>query len=383
MYLLIKNENHKTVITILTLLSLFLLNSVFPQDLSGLPKTDGKWVIVIDAGHGGNDPGALGVNSKEKDITLSVALLTGKYLEDNLDNVKVIYTRNKDVAVDLLERPKIANRNNADLFISIHANSVDGNNSVSGTETWIMGLAKDKASLDVAMRENQVILLEEDYSTKYEGFDPSSPESYIIFTLTHNLYQQQSTQLASYIQQQFKERVGRKDRGVKQAGYWVLYNTTMPSILIELGFMSNPSEEKYMASKQGQEYLASAIFRACRDYINEIDSKSSISITTQVEATKTEPASGDTVNNELFFSVQVATAMISTDPTPNNFKGHSNVIEIVEADRFKYAIGSFSKYEDAVSFRKSIETDYPDAFVVAIKENKVVPLRQVLENNND
>lgn len=385
----LKNVDRRHVNFILT----FILSiaSVFPNGkLIADPKTDGKWIVVIDAGHGGSDPGAIGSFSKEKDITLAIALLTGKYLEDNLDNVKVIYTRDDDSSVDLLERPKIANRNNADLFLSIHANSVEDSrqkNQVSGTETYIMGLAKDKASLDVAMRENKVITLEEDYSAKYAGFDPQSPESYIIFTLTHNLYQEQSMVLASKLQEQFRERVGRKDRGVKQAGYWVLYNTTMPSILTEVGFICNTAEERFLASKEGQEFLASAIFRACRDYLNELESKSSISIqnsgTSATNVTTQQQASQNTTtgedDNEVVFRVQIATTSTKKELSPSTFKGYSNVSEIVDNNRYKYTIGEFSKYNDAVEYRKKIGTDYPDAFVIALKGNKIVPLRQVLE----
>lgn len=236
---------------------------------------DNGWVIVIDAGHGGNDHGAIGSYSSEKDITLAIALKTGEYIKKYIKNVKVIYTRKYDTFIGLRERANIANKNNANLFISIHTNGVKSNN-IQGTETYIMGLAKDKQNLEVAMKENEVILLEKDNSTKYEGFDPKSPESYIMFTLMQNVFQKQSTDLASKIQTQFKDRVSRIDRGVKQAGFWVLFMTTMPSVLVETGFITNPTEEKFLNSKLGQDYLASAIFRACRDYINEIDSKSEL-----------------------------------------------------------------------------------------------------------
>jgi N-acetylmuramoyl-L-alanine amidase len=381
-----KKRNIRHVKIILTFLLSFVLSIPIYSFPAQNPKTNGKWVIVIDPGHGGSDSGALGSTSKEKDITLAVSLLTGNYLKQNLDNVEVIYTRDDDSSVDLLERPKIANRNNADLFISIHANSVADNklkNQVSGTETYIMGLAKDKASLEVAMIENKVITLEEDYSTKYAGFDPQSPESYIIFTLTHNLYQEQSTNLASMIQDQFRERVGRKDRGVKQAGYWVLYNTTMPSVLVEIGFICNPEEERFINSKEGQEYLASAIFRACRDYINEIDSKSTISIQERVNNAANSAYDNDNVSTsepeEIIFRVQIATTSTKKDINPSNFKGYANVYEITDNDRYKYSVGGFNNYEDAVAYRKKVENDYPDAFVIAIKNNKVLPLQQALE----
>ena len=378
----IKNGKLRTI-NIVFLLSLFFIQ----LNLSGLTpyhRGEGKWVIVIDPGHGGKDPGALGSFSKEKDINLAIALKTGKYLSENLNNVNIIYTRKDDSKVDLIERPKIANENNADLFLSIHTN-LSPAKSVTGAETFIMGLAKDKENLAVAMKENEVILMEEDHSTKYQGFDPKSPESYIIFTLMQNLYQKQSTDLASRIQDQFREKAGRRDRGVKQAGFWVLFTTTMPSVLIETGFISNPAEEKYLNTREGQDYIASAIYRACRDYIANIDMKSNISIIEPVAETTETPEAPVPMpdSKELFFTVQVATAATKTQINPENFKGLTGIFEISLQDRFKYATGSFKEYEEAVRYRKQIESVYPDAFVIAVKDNKIVSLQQVLDNKKD
>ena len=341
-------------------------------------KTDNKWVIVIDAGHGGKDPGAVGSISREKDITLAIALKTGEYIENNIKNVTVIYTRKSDIFPELSERADIANKNKADLFISIHVNKTDSK-SVKGTETYIMGITKDQQNLEVAMKENEVILLENDYSTKYQGFDPKSPESYIIFTLTQNIYQQQSTHLASMIQSQYKDRVSRTDRGVKQAGFWVLFMTTMPSVLTEIGFLSNPAEEKYLISKEGQDYISSAIFRACRDYINEIDSKSSISWTQGSDPESDGPAKLSGESGEITFMVQISTSSSKNDVIAENFKGLNDVVEIPSDGRYKYASGRFTEYSDAVSYRKKIESLYPDAFVIAVKENKILPLQQALD----
>jgi N-acetylmuramoyl-L-alanine amidase len=342
------------------------------------PKTDGKWVIVIDPGHGGIDPGASGSFSKEKNINLAIALKTAEYIRENIKNVNVVLTRTNDSTVDLIERPKIANRNNADLFISIHTNSSKGTRSVMGAETWIMGLASNEENLEVAMKENEVILLEDDYSTKYQGFDPKSPESYIIFTLTQSVYQRQSTDLASKIQTQLTEKIDRKDRGVKQAGFWVLFNTTMPSVLVETGFINNQSEERYLNSKQGQDSFASAIFSACKDYIDDIDNKSSISVG---DAGATNKNNSGTLlpADKTVFMVQVATAVTRTEIKPENFKGLTEIIEINTQDRFKYATGIFDEYSQAVKYRKKIETIYPDAFVIAVKDNKILPLQQALE----
>lgn len=343
------------------------------------PKTDGKWVIVIDPGHGGRDPGALGSISREKNINLAIAQKTAAYIRDNIRDSKVILTRDKDITVDLLERPKIANRNNADLFISIHTNWA-GSKSVTGAETWVMGLASSDENLQVAMKENEVILLEDDYSTKYQGFDPKSAESYIIFTLTQNIYQKQSIDLAVKIQKQFTDRVGRKDRGVKQAGFWVLYNTTMPSVLVETGFITSPAEEKYLNSSEGQDYMASAIYRACRDYLEEISERSSIKIDQAAETTAVKDVNSNiTVVDEVLFMVQVAAASAGTEIKPENFKGLTDIEEVNTGDRFRYVSGKFKDYSDAVKHRKKLEAIYPDAFVIAVKDNKILPLSQALE----
>lgn len=361
-----------------TLMSLFMLST----SLSGL-NYEKNWVIVIDAGHGGRDPGALGSISREKDITLAIALKTGEYIEKNIKNVKVIYTRKDDSTVDLMDRPKIANNANADLFISIHANWAKSK-SIQGTETFIMGLAKDQQNLEVAMKENEVIYLENDYSAKYEGFDPKSPESYIMFTLMQNIFQEQSTGLASKIQTQYKEDLKRSDRGVKQAGFWVLFMTTMPGVLTETGFITNPAEEKYLNSRQGQDNIASSIFRACRDYINDIDSKSGISTIKNQSVKPDSSANKNDISSprEIAFMVQITTSSSKTEIKPENFRGLSDITEINSEDRFKYATGNFADYTAAANYRKKIETVYPDAFVIAVKNNKILPLYQALEQIN-
>ena len=376
----IKNgKQHTFNICISSLLFLFVAVNNTDASKNG-PKADDKWIIVIDAGHGGKDPGALGSFSMEKNINLAIALKTGQYLQENLKNVKVVYTRNDDSFVDLKERPKIANRHNADLFISIHSNWAKSKN-VTGAETYIMGLAQDEANMAVAMKENEVILLEDDYSTKYQGFDPKSPESYIIFTLTQNLFQKQSIGLASKVQAEFSERVNRTDRGVKQAGFWVLFNTTMPAVLIETGFITSPVEEKYLNSAEGQDYLASSIYRACRDYINDIDSKSGISAGAPLD-NGSKPNSGSVAadsSNELLFMVQVSASGTRTVIKPENFNGLKDISEIYTEPRYRYATGRFTDYSEAVKYRKQVESVYPGAFIIAVKGNKILPLHQALE----
>lgn len=228
-------------------------------------------MVVIDAGHGGKDAGTSGKLAKEKDVVLKIALKVGHYIEQNVPGVKVIYTRTDDRYLSLDERADIANRNKADLFICIHANA-NPNARAFGTETYVMGLHKDENNLAVAKRENSVILLDENYHERYEGFDPNSPESYILFTLTQSAYQASSLSFAQKVEDQFRNRVGRLSRGVKQAGFVVLWRTTMPSVLIETGFLSNVLEEKFLAGEQGQSLIASGIYRAFKEYKSEVES---------------------------------------------------------------------------------------------------------------
>jgi N-acetylmuramoyl-L-alanine amidase len=228
-------------------------------------------VVVIDAGHGGKDPGTRGQKILEKDIALKIALKLGAYIQKNIPGVKVIYTRKNDTYIPLDERAEIANRANADLFICIHANSMPGGKA-TGTETYVMGLHKDASNFEVAKRENSVILMDENYHERYEGFDPDSPESYILFSLTQSAYQESSLDFAQKVEDQFAHRVGRHSRGVKQAGFVVLWRTTMPSVLIETGFLSHPTEEEFLAGDKGQDLIASGIYRAFKEYKSEVES---------------------------------------------------------------------------------------------------------------
>ncbi|HMQ00925.1 MAG TPA: N-acetylmuramoyl-L-alanine amidase [Cyclobacteriaceae bacterium] len=259
----------------LLILAITLLNS----SLSAQSSSPSVFIVCIDPGHGGAQPGTLGKFTKEKDITLKLALKLGKIIEENLSDVKVIYTRKTDVTMGLIERAQIANNNHADLFVSIHANSLPETTpdtrkeSIFGTETYVLGLHKSQESLEVAMRENAVILLEENYEEKYQGFDPKSPESYILFSLTQSANHESSIRFANLVEDQFGTRAGRKSRGVKQAGFQVLWETAMPAVLIEIGYLSNTKEEKELNDPLVQDYLASAIYRAIRDYKNELEAK--------------------------------------------------------------------------------------------------------------
>ena len=227
--------------------------------------------VVIDPGHGGKDPGCVFGTMYEKDIALEISLELGRIIRETLPDVKVVYTRNKDEFIGLFERAEIANKSNANVFISIHVNA-NANTAAIGTETWVMGLHKSDANLKQAMRENSVIYLEDNYVEKYDGFDPNSPEAFIIFSLYQDAFLEQSLILADKIENEFVNRVQRKSRGVKQAGFLVLWKTSMPSVLVETGFISNKEDRDFISSKTGQVYLASAIFRAFRDFKKELES---------------------------------------------------------------------------------------------------------------
>ena len=348
--------------------------------------------VVIDPGHGGKDSGALGRKSKEKDIVLNVALKVGEYIEENLPEVEVIYTRNRDVFVPLGDRGRIANESAADLFISIHCNS-NPNRSPYGSETYVMGLHKTQGNLDVAMRENAVITYEEDYSTKYQGYDPNSPESYIVFSLIQNSHLEQSLHIASLIQNEFRERARRRDRGVKQAGFVVLWQNSMPSVLVELGFLSNSKEENYLITDEGQTYLASAIFRAFREYKTMVESRSSYSAESQFNAsldssstnkdTKVtsqwaNSSAGTHVANQtaVQYSVQI-TASTKPLPTTNPIFSKFNNVEHYDTNGlYKYVVGKNSTYAESVAFCEDVRKHFPDAFVVAFKNGKQISIEE-------
>lgn len=330
--------------------------------------------VVIDPGHGGKDSGALGKNSKEKDIVLKVAIKLGEYINQYLPEVKVVYTRKTDVFVPLNRRAEIANEHNADLFVSIHANAVNVP-SIYGAETFVLGLHRTEENLEVAKKENAVITLEEDYTTKYEGFDPNSTESYIIFELMQNAYLDQSIRVASLVQDQFHHRVGRRNRGVKQAGFLVLRKITRPGILVELGFVSNRNEEKFMLSEKGQTYLASALFRAVRDYKNEFEAKSKM----LDEETKTVLNKVHDVPKEVQFRIQVASSKRKLDESSKIYKSFNDVWFFKEGNRYKYTTGCSSDYQEILSKMKEVKHVVPDCFVVAFLQQKRIGVNEALK----
>jgi N-acetylmuramoyl-L-alanine amidase len=263
----------KNIVVVSMLAAIILLNSFSTVGI----RDNRVRKVVIDAGHGGKDPGTHGDFSREKDLALAIARKAGQYIEENLSDVEVIYTRDNDTFIELEERAQIANRNGADLFISVHCNALPESVSsqrksqIFGTETYVMGLHKTDGNLNVAKRENSAIYLEENYQETYGEFDPKSPDSHILFSLYQTAYLQNSLDLAARIENQFKTRAGRKSRGVMQAGFWVLWRTSMPSVLVETGYLSNPKEEKDLNNKLKQDYIASGIYRAVRDYKDEMD----------------------------------------------------------------------------------------------------------------
>ncbi len=323
--------------------------------------------IVIDAGHGGKDPGAIGKKTKEKTVTLKVALKLGNYIKTYLPDVKVIYTRTSDRFVGLKQRGQIANKHNADLFISIHCNA-SNSHSPYGTETYVLG-SDDRRSdrnMKVAMLENAAILLEDNAQDNYNGFNPNSPESYIIFSLKQNDYkQEQSLILAEKIQNQFKNRAGRKDRGVHQAGFLVLAGTYMPSVLIELGYLSNYTEEKFLISEKGQAYLASAIYRAVKEYKRNYELENNITESTQPVKKAT--------SNGIEYRVQFYTSPKKIPVTSSKFSKVKQVAVYHHNGLYKYTSGHFKSKQDAVARQSQLrKSGYSGAFVVKMKNGKRV-----------
>jgi N-acetylmuramoyl-L-alanine amidase len=361
--------------------------------------------IVIDAGHGGKDPGSLGKHVYEKNIALSIALKVGNNIKKYLPDVKVIYTRSTDVYIELNERAEIANKNQADLFISIHANW-SSKPTPNGTETFVMGYSKAQGNLDVERKENSVILMEDDYVNKYKGFDPNSPESYIIFSLVQNTHLQQSMNFAGLIQNQFTQNAQRNSRGVKQAGFLVLWKTTMPSILIETGFITNPEEEKFLGSEKGQDIIANSIYRAFRNYKNQIENKSVYSKDSQAYDTSLTPrapsepipadtnlpvSSSDTQKIEypenlpvkVEFYLQIASSQKQIPLKSKCFKKFKNIKEINSGNTYKYIVGPKNTYNDIIEYCKVVKNYFKDAFVIALGDGKIIPLKDALKEIKD
>ncbi|MCX4329200.1 N-acetylmuramoyl-L-alanine amidase [Paramuribaculum intestinale] len=394
-----------------------------------------KFTVVIDAGHGGGDTGAVGIITREKDINLAVATKLGKLIEDNFKDVKVVYTRRNDTFVTLQGRADIANKAGGDLFISIHTNSIDKKarnyRTVAGASVYTLGFRRTEENLAVAMRENSVMKLEADYSTVYEGFDPSSTESYIIFEMSRNKHVEQSVAAAQAIQQELVATAGRRDRGVRQANFWVLFKTSMPAVLVELDFICNPVQEKYMASNKGREKMAQAIFNGFREYkrsidlhtatvnggkvaskgknmpkpqrkltpvdepvhqvtpsadsagkkVSEADNTATVSekasdrvssgkqVSEEAKSVdRAKSASAD--DNRIIYKVQFMTSSKRLGKKSSEYKGMTDVECYVDGRVYKYTVGSYTSLSDAQKRLRQVRKQFPDAFVIKTRNGK-------------
>lgn len=403
---------------------------------------DARFTVVLDAGHGGHDPGAMGSFSREKDINLAVELDLGALIEQNFKDVKVVYTRKTDKYLTLQERADVVNDHHADLFICVHTNA-STSPAAFGTETFTLGLAKTKANLDVAMRENSVILLEEDYRSKYKGFDPKSVDSYIMFEFMQDKYIDRSVEFSSSIQKQFVSYCGRVDHGVRQAGFWVLHRSACPSVLVEIGFISNPAEERYLTSDQGQKEIASAIYNAFVDYKRTHDKKSGragsnpskLERNTQTDEPKQttkpvvaespkqterevarrptvetpkksiqkestsddedvkkpstiksgkktiQPTEEQQTESTPVYKVQLFAARSELPTGAPDFKGLENVSFFREGRYYKYTMGEETDSKKIEKIRKEISSKFPDAFIVVFIGDRKLTQKEAQELN--
>lgn len=381
------------------------------------------FVVVIDPGHGGHDPGAIGKISKEKNINLNVALKVGNLIKNNCDDVKVIFTRNRDIFIPLDRRAEIANNAKADLFISIHTNALANNRTAKGASTWTLGLAKSDANLEVAKRENAVILYENDYRTRYAGFNPNSAESYIIFEFMQDKYMEQSVHLASLVQKQFRHTCQRVDRGVHQAGFLVLKASAMPSILVELGFISTPDEERYLNSEEGAKTMANGIYRAFLNYKREheirltgssrtiiptepIEQEESLPAVAQVEkdseqvdstpiqnemvvdtrpvkTVKTQnkrPIVVESATNdaEIMFKIQILTSSKPLTKNDKRLKGLKDVEYYKEGGIYKYTYGVSPDYNKVLRTKRDIAAQFKDSFIIAFRNGEKMNVNEAI-----
>ena len=374
--------------------------AVFSLPVSAQNSSGKVKCVVLDPGHGGHDHGCRSKDRKwsEKNIVLSVALKLGKIIEEEHPDVKVIYTRKKDVFIPLAERADIANRNKADLFLSIHVNA---NPSVvpSGSETYTMGSHVSDKNFEVSKRENAVIKMEDDYTTKYEGFNPDSPESYIIFSLLQNAYSEQSIRFASFIQDEYRKGPVAVNRGVRQAGFLVLWRTTMPSVLTEIGFLTNAADKARITTQEGQQMiarrLADAFTRYCEDYSSRYGGSEETSREektqeeapkpeTQPEARKTETQQPEVQDPEppvktevepvsqVRYSIQIMAAKKKLKSNSSEFKGLRGVQAIYDKGFYKYYYGDYDTRQKAAAVLGDVRKKFPQAFIIAIKNGKIV-----------
>jgi N-acetylmuramoyl-L-alanine amidase len=380
-----------TLIMVLISAIIFLPNG-FAKNVK--QKGDGLKTVVIDAGHGGHDSGCHGSSAYEKHVALAVSLKLGKMIEEKFPDVKVIYTRKTDVFVELYRRAQIANESKADLFICIHCNS--GPKTAFGTETFVMGLHKSDDNLSVAKRENAVILQEDNYQKEYDGFDPNSPEANIIFSLYQNAFLDQSLYFAGRVQDELTTFAKRHNRGVKQAGFLVLFKTTMPAVLIETGFLTNNDEEKYLKSDEGQKTIAEGILKAFSNYKDWIDGnaakreklspgpvvKEAEKPIVKIAESQAKPA--ETANNVTgtVFRVQIFSSSVKYDSSHPKFNKRNDIWMYSAGGLWKYTAGAFDKLEDAVTLQTELKSQgFSDAFVVAFKNGERISIQEARAYN--
>lgn len=374
-----------------------------------------RFTLVIDPGHGGHDAGALGAISKEKNINLAVALRFGKYVEQNLPEVRVIYTRKTDVFIPLNERANIANRANADLFISVHTNALPAGKVARGFETYTLGMHRAKDNLDVAMRENSVISMEKDYQQRYQGFDPRSSESYIIFEFIQGKNMERSVDLARMIQRGVCDGANRPDKGVHQAGFLVLRETSMPGCLIELGFITTPDEERLLNNDSRVDDIARGIYEAFAKYKNKYDRSVSVPyrakdseevnipkivpdqepapktrVVTRGKQPKREEATPEQpkrmekkvkkaeVADAPVFKLQIFVGSRNLRKGDAHFKGETNYDSFQEGNLVKYTLGASTNYNEIYRLRKEKLDKFPEAFIIAFKNGQKYDVNQAI-----
>lgn len=393
---------------------------------AGMYAANQRFTLVIDAGHGGHDAGALGAKSKEKNINLNVALAFGRYVERNMPDVRVIYTRTTDVFIPLHERANIANKANADLFISVHTNALPAGKIARGFETYSLGMHRAKDNLDVAMRENSVISMEKGYQQTYQGFDPKSSESYIIFEFIQGKNMERSVEIARSIQNSVCQNANRPDKGVHQAGFLVLRETSMPSCLIELGFITTPDEENLLNDESRIDDIAKAIYEGFAKYKNKYDKRVTIPYRSQAsegndipsivpdsykrperkstpmrkqvvetaparkQNVDTAPARKQTVapvkkqtpasvkSDAPIFKVQILVCSRVLRKGDAHFKGEENYDSYQESGMVKYTIGASANYNEIYQLRKSLLDKFPEAFIIAFKNGKKYDVNQAI-----
>ena len=362
---------------------------------AGMYAANQRFTLVIDAGHGGHDAGALGAKSKEKNINLNVALAFGRYVERNMPDVRVIYTRTTDVFIPLHDRANIANKANADLFISVHTNALPAGKIARGFETHSLGMHRAKDNLDVAMRENSVISMEKGYQQTYQGFDPKSSESYIIFEFIQGKNMERSVEIARSIQNSVCQNANRPDKGVHQAGFLVLRETSMPSCLIELGFITTPDEENLLNDESRIDDIAKAIYEGFAKYKNKYDKRVTIPYRSQASegndipsivpdsykrtvapVKKQTPAS--VKSDAPVFKVQILVSSRVLRKGDAHFKGEENYDSYQESGMVKYTIGASANYNEIYQLRKSLLDKFPEAFIIAFKNGKKYDVNQAI-----